>query len=99
MAILSGSLKMLPVFNNMRETVMAKMVSSIHVIRHLTEKQAAFLTGYSVYWFQRMRWQGGGPPYRKIGRSVRYPEDQLLKWLESHRLRTSTSDDRQPGVA
>ena len=60
-------------------------------IRQLTEQQAAELTGYSRYWFQRKRWEGGGPPYRKMAHAVRYPEDELMRWIESHPLRTSTS--------
>ncbi len=60
-------------------------------VRQLTEQQAAELTGYSRYWFQRKRWEGGGPPYRKMAHAVRYPEDELMRWIESHPLRTSTS--------
>ncbi len=63
------------------------------MVRLLTEKQAAEICGYSVYWFQRKRWAGGGPPYRKIGHSVRYPEDELSKWFESYGLRTSTTQE------
>ena len=59
-------------------------------IQHLTEKKVAALTGYSPYWFQRKRCSGGGPPYRKFGHGVRYPEDLFIKWLNSHQLRSST---------
>jgi predicted DNA-binding transcriptional regulator AlpA len=60
-------------------------------VRQLTEKEASTLTGYSVSWFQRKRWEGGGPIYRKIGKSIRYPEDLLIQWIESHGLRQSTA--------
>ncbi len=63
------------------------------LVKQLTEKQASELSGYSVYWFQRKRWSGGGPPYRKIGKSVRYPEDRFQQWIESHGLQTSDKDD------
>jgi hypothetical protein len=59
--------------------------------RQLTEEQVAALLGVSVAWCQRMRWQGGGPPYRKIARCVRYPEDLLREWIETHPVRHSTS--------
>ncbi len=55
-------------------------------IRQLTTKEAAVRTGYTVSWFERQRWLGVGPPYRKFGRTVRYPEDLLIKWVEQHRL-------------
>ena len=34
--------------------------------------------------------QGDGPPYVKIGRSVRYAESALAQWMKS-RMRLSTS--------
>jgi predicted DNA-binding transcriptional regulator AlpA len=39
----------------------------------------------------KARLRGDGPRYRKIGRSVRYAEADLLDWLRS-RARTSTSE-------
>jgi hypothetical protein len=65
--------------------------------RQLTEEQVAMLLGVSVAWCQRMRWQGGGPPYRKIARCVRYPEDLLREWIETHPVRSSTSSTRERG--
>ena len=60
--------------------------------RLLTEKDAAKLTGFSVYWFQRKRWEGGGPPYVKFARAVRYKESDLVAWIEQHAGHRSTSD-------
>ena len=70
-------------------------------VKHLTEKEAAELYGYSVYWFQRKRWDGTGPPFRKIGRSVRYPADELARWFEAHVLQRSTTQSvpSQPSAA
>lgn len=59
--------------------------------RYLNEREAAALTGHSPRTYQRWRWKGGGPPFRKIGSSVRYAPDELRAWLEAQR-RTSTSD-------
>lgn len=55
-------------------------------VRQLTTKEAAARTGYSAAWFQRQRWLGSGPPFRKMGTAVRYPEDLLIQWIESHGL-------------
>ncbi len=57
----------------------------------LTEKEASLEYGMSVPWFQRKRWDGSGPPYYKVGRSVRYPRAELRKFF-GNRLRKSTSD-------
>ena len=55
--------------------------------RLLREREAAFIIGFSVAWLRRSRWEGKGPPYRKVGKAVRYPEDLLVRWIELHPLR------------
>jgi predicted DNA-binding transcriptional regulator AlpA len=57
----------------------------------LCEKQAAPILGLSVAWLQRKRWEGGGPPYIKYGRAVRYRKSELLAYIEAH-SRRHTSD-------
>lgn len=66
----------------------------IQMTRILSEKEASAITGFSIYWFRRKRWQGGGPLFRKFGRKVGYPESELLKWINSHELHNSTSEYR-----
>ena len=58
----------------------------------LTTAEAAARVGLSPRTLERLRVTGGGPKYRKIGRWVRYTEQDLDEWLESC-TRTSTSDD------
>jgi hypothetical protein len=58
----------------------------------LTERQAAVLYNYSRFWFQKKRWKGGGPPYKKIGVSVRYPAKELAVWFDSFGLQHTTSE-------
>ena len=58
----------------------------------LTQTEAATILRKSVSWMERSRWNGSGPPYRKIGRHVRYPKDALLDWINGHPLQTSTSE-------
>jgi predicted DNA-binding transcriptional regulator AlpA len=53
----------------------------------LTEQEVAKKIRKSVSWLQHMRQTGGGPPYLKIGSSVRYPDDGLDEWLRAQ-LRT-----------
>lgn len=46
----------------------------------LTTAEAAQLTGMSVAWYERKRWERAGPPYLKRGRTVRYVKTDLLAW-------------------
>jgi predicted DNA-binding transcriptional regulator AlpA len=57
----------------------------------LNERQAAPIVGMSIAWLQRKRWEGGGPPYVKFDRAVRYRECDLKAWVEA-RIRRNTSD-------
>ena len=52
----------------------------------LTEKQVCKLTNLSRAMVQRLRSDGGGPEYVKIGKSVRYPVNALSAWIDSRRV-------------
>jgi hypothetical protein len=41
---------------------------------------------------ERDRWAGGGIPYIKIGRSVRYRKSDVLAWLAQYQPQNSTSE-------
>ena len=60
--------------------------------RLLTAKDAADRLRLSRSWLAKARMRGDGPPYVKLGRSVRYAEDALLQWMQS-RTRLSTSGE------
>ena len=57
----------------------------------LTSKDAAVVLKVSLSWLAKARMQGDGPPYIRVGRSIRYGEAALLQWLKS-RQRLSTSE-------
>jgi excisionase family DNA binding protein len=57
----------------------------------LTPKEAALLLKTSLSFLAKARMSGEGPPFTKIGRSVRYSETDLLQWMKSRR-RLSTSE-------
>lgn len=57
----------------------------------LTPKEAAKLLKVSLSWFAKARMRGDGPPYIRIGRSIRYAEAALIQWMKS-RQRLSTSE-------
>lgn len=51
----------------------------------LTTEEAAHLTKMSRAWFERMRWEGQGPPYYRAGRAVRYMRSELLGWWKERK--------------
>jgi len=54
-------------------------------------RQFARITGISESTLAKLRMRGGGPPYVKIGRSVRYSVSAGLAWMAA-RTRRSTSE-------
>jgi excisionase family DNA binding protein len=65
--------------------------TSIGIERLLTPKEAADLLRVSMSWLAKARMRGDGPPYIRIGRSIRYSEAALHHWMKS-RQRLSTSE-------
>jgi hypothetical protein len=53
--------------------------------------EMAYLLGLSVRTLEGLRLRGGGPPYVKLLRSVRYRRGDGLAWAAA-KLRRSTSD-------
>jgi excisionase family DNA binding protein len=58
--------------------------SSAATILLLTPKEAAQLLKVSLSWLAKARMRGDGPPFIKIGKSIRYSEAALLQWVRSH---------------
>jgi len=56
-----------------------------------TPRETATFLGVSNSWLSKSRMRGDGPPFVKVGRSVRYPEGTLLQWMKSN-LHLSTSE-------
>lgn len=54
-------------------------------------RDAATYTGLAKSTLEKLRVNGGGCPYIRIGRVVVYDPNDLDNWLAEHR-RTSTSD-------
>jgi predicted DNA-binding transcriptional regulator AlpA len=53
---------------------------------YLTEKQLSEKTGIPVKTLQYLRYVDRSPPYVKVGRSIRFPENRVEQWL-NERLR------------
>ena len=59
--------------------------------RLLTPKEIADVLRVSLSWLAKARMRGDGPPFIKVGRSIRYAEAARLQWMKS-RQRLSTSE-------
>ena len=57
----------------------------------LEPNEAAAFLKVSLSWLAKARMRGDGPPYLRIGRSIRYTEAALMQWMKSRR-RMSTSE-------
>jgi len=59
---------------------------------YLTETEASQRYKYSVFWFQRCRWSGDGPPFLKIKRKILYPIEDTDAWFKGHGLFNKASE-------
>jgi excisionase family DNA binding protein len=57
----------------------------------LNDIEAARLLSLSSRTLQAWRLKGGGPPFVRLGRAVRYQRAALAKWMESNTV------DKPPG--
>jgi len=56
------------------------------------QETIAPVTNKSIKTLESDRWRGLGIPYRKVGGRVLYQKCDVVYWLESHALVTSTSE-------
>ncbi len=59
--------------------------------RYLNEKQVSEITGIALSTLRNNRFKGTGISYSKIGRSVRYNEADVAKFLEERKIRTESN--------
>ncbi|PPD41652.1 MAG: DNA-binding protein [Methylobacter sp.] len=52
----------------------------------------AHIRDCTVATLERDRWAGGGIPFLKIGRAVKYRKSDVMAWLDKHKPRFSTSE-------
>jgi len=78
-----------PNSNSQARSPSEKPVTIIPVLH--TPKDAGRLLKVSLSWLAKARMRGDGPPYIRVGRSIRYAEAALLQWMKS-RQRLSTSE-------
>lgn len=57
----------------------------------LNTRAAAIRVGLARQTLAKLRSEGGGPAFRKLGSRVFYTVEALDEWVASHPLRTSTA--------
>ena len=57
-------------------------------IRYVDEKEVSRITGFALPTLRNDRHRGKGIPYVKRGRSVRYRLDEVIEYMESHKIQT-----------
>jgi len=62
------------------------------------ENQAETFLGVSVRTLQAWRVRGGGPPFVKMGRAVRYQRRALVTFQEAHTVTSTTEADAKEGA-
>lgn len=56
--------------------------------RYLNEREVSRITGLSLSTLRNDRWRGRNIPFYRLGRSVRYRADDVVKWVEARKIRT-----------
>lgn len=56
--------------------------------RYLNEIEVSKITGLALSTLRNNRFKGQGIPYIKVGRSVRYSLDDVVRFMESRKIRT-----------
>jgi excisionase family DNA binding protein len=58
------------------------MSSDVRVPKLLTVKQLAEKTGLPKWRIHELCAQGKGPPFLRIGKTYRFAEDAVVRWIE-----------------
>jgi predicted DNA-binding transcriptional regulator AlpA len=61
--------------------------------RYISETEWERISGIKRQTSANRRHLGEGPPYYKIGRSVRYKLSEALAWIERHRIDPETRQE------
>ena len=56
--------------------------------KFIDEKQVSKLTGLAIQTLRNWRYQKRGFPYCKVGSSIRYSFDDVMSYMERHKIKT-----------
>jgi predicted DNA-binding transcriptional regulator AlpA len=74
----------------MSATVTTQDSNSLASPDWITEASASDITSMSIHWFRKKRVEGDGIPYSKIGRACRYRRADVIAWMESRKVRSTS---------
>ena len=57
-------------------------------VKYINEKEVSGMVGRGLQTLRNDRCKGVGLPYRKIGRSVRYNFQEVIDFMEAHKIET-----------
>jgi excisionase family DNA binding protein len=58
------------------------MSNDVRVPKLLRVREVEKLTGLAPWRIYELIAQGDGPPHMRVGKTIRVPEDALVKWIE-----------------
>jgi hypothetical protein len=70
----------------------SNMEDTSNLPKLLNQNEVSKIIRKSPAWLERKRWEGGGIPFRKLGRHVLYEQADVQCWIESQPKVTSTSE-------
>jgi excisionase family DNA binding protein len=76
----------------MNEEMNGKGENNMNGYKLLNEIEAAKVLGCKVSTLQKWRLMDKGPQYIKVGRLVRYSEEDLMAYLESNRVEPANAE-------
>ena len=56
--------------------------------RYINERQVSQMTGIALSTLRNQRFKGIGIPYCKLNRSVRYSFEDVVRYMEQHKINT-----------
>jgi phage terminase Nu1 subunit (DNA packaging protein) len=65
---------------------------------YASEKKTSEATDIPVRCLQNWRVRGGGPPFYKVGRLVRYDLDEVIAWVKARRVTSTTEVDQREEI-
>jgi len=82
--------KEIPQPQRLKEQSAAEMMDfAVRTLKWVKEKDVSGITGLAVQTLRNKRNRGEGPPYSKIGRSVRYKVEDIISYMESNKVKPS----------
>jgi hypothetical protein len=60
--------------------------------RYIDEQEVARISGRALSTLRNERFNRRGIPYYKVGRSVRYNLQDVIDFMEAHRVQTGTAE-------